>query len=186
MVVNVLIGQLLNNTAFKWLSWIKQQRLLPVEPIICLMIAQAGRLHCIFHCITRNNTCFMRCWHAIINPLFCKSEQKIMVENVLTVCISLDKGEWALSLYVCLHWHFRAFSRRPKHSYTDGGGCHARSRPAHQEQCWGSVSCSRPLRLADQGNLTSDSKTLALPLSHSRPGMAGIEKVPVVPVYFWF
>ena len=25
------------------------------------------------------------------------------------------------------------------HSYTDGGGCHAKCRPAHQEQFWGSV-----------------------------------------------
>ena len=42
------------------------------------------------------------------------------------------------------------------HSYIDAAGCHARCRPAHQEQLWGSVSCPRTLRHADQGNGTSD------------------------------
>ena len=36
----------------------------------------------------------------------------------------------------------------------DGGGCHARCRPAHQE--WGAVSCPRPLWHADQRNWTSN------------------------------
>ena len=44
------------------------------------------------------------------------------------------------------------------HSYTDGGGCHARWPPAHQHirsnGC--SVSCLRAIRHADQGNWTND------------------------------
>ena len=42
------------------------------------------------------------------------------------------------------------------HSSADGGGCHGRSRPAHQEQFGGSVFCQRTLQHADQGKRTSN------------------------------
>ena len=48
------------------------------------------------------------------------------------------------------------YSNSHTHSYKDGGGCIARCRPARQEQFWGSVSCTRTLPRADQGNRTSD------------------------------
>ena len=40
------------------------------------------------------------------------------------------------------------------HSHTDGGGWHAKCRPAHQKLVWGSVSF--PTTHAAQGNQTSD------------------------------
>ena len=48
------------------------------------------------------------------------------------------------------------YSNSYTHSYTDGGGCHAKCRPAHYGQFWGSVSCQMTRRHADQGNQTSD------------------------------
>ena len=43
-------------------------------------------------------------------------------------------------------------------------GCHARCWPGHQEQFWGSVSSSRTLQHADQGNQTND-----LPITRQPP-----------------
>ena len=51
------------------------------------------------------------------------------------------------------------------HSYTDGGGCHEKRRPAHQEQFEGSVSCPRTLtcrdtcRPGESNERPSDNKT---------------------------
>ena len=54
------------------------------------------------------------------------------------------------------------------HSYTDGGGCHARSRPA----VWGSASCQRKLQHADQENWTSD-LSITRHWLYNSPGLLG-------------
>ena len=61
------------------------------------------------------------------------------------------------------------YSNSCKHSYVDDGGCHARCRPAHQEQFWGSEPCPRTLRHADQGNETNDLPITATLIAVSDP-----------------
>ena len=74
--------------------------------------------------------------------------------------------------------HFRVLSCCPKrltniHSHTDGGGCHARCRPARQEQF--RVQCC-PRTHADQVNRTSNLPITRcwLYTSHSRPRLVSM------------
>ena len=84
-----------------------------------------------------------------------------------------------LFIYTYIFWGIKqtllskaTYSNSYIHSYIDGGGCHARCPPAHQEQFGGSVSCLRTLGHADQGNRTSDL------LSHSHPLLAWVVCLP--------
>ena len=57
------------------------------------------------------------------------------------------------------------------HSYTDGGGCHARCRPTHKEQfgVWYLAHGHFGMQTSGTNQWPSDNRKLALPLSHNCP-----------------